>query len=233
MRSKSVHPACNQSSPFGSTGTTGSWGIQSAACTHSPSPASVQWQHSWQGICDTLPIHGMLLLLPGVPIWDRQHTNPTGQSSPHPHFAKQTHRAWSPWAHTEHWLPHLHPHRSAALHCQHFTACSSRGSDWVRFLKRNLGQNSVPWSEKQTHSTVGGSRLWLWDFTRAQSTFWSLFLCLFQQNQKHWASKPLVGPRSPRGVHQLKTGAPQYLNSFNSSFFLCRKLPWHTRNTPG
>lgn len=212
VRSKSLHPAWNQTSSFGSKGITG--GIKCAACTNTPSPASLQCQHTWEGICYPLFIEVMLLLLLEMPqgfIWDRQHTKlgtegtapliPTNRESP---------ELWAHTLNTAGWLCHLNPstlitsHRSAAQNCQHFIPYISRSLEWVRFLMRNLGQNDwFPALVWKNHNNVGGwKRLQLCDFTTAQNTFWSVFFLPFLPEPKALSLKAPCGPL--RGVHQLK-----------------------------
>lgn len=197
VRSKSLHHAWDQTCSFGSKGTTGSWGVKCATCTNSTALPACSASTLDRAFV-TLFIHLMLLLLVGMPhgvIWDRQL----------PSFPRcyADDRAWSSRSHADQLSSHLHPCTLTASHttaqtCQHFIPHISTSLEWGRFLMRNLGQNdwlcALVW---KTHSNVGGSRLWLRDFTTAQNTFWSIFFW----NQKHWASKPLVDSRSLRGVH--------------------------------
>lgn len=211
VRSKSLHPAWNQTSSFGSKGITG--GIKCAACTNTPSSASVQCQHTWEGICYPLFIEVMLLLLLEMPqgfIWDRQHTK-LGTEGTAP-LIPTNRESLELWAHTElcSGSSHLHPstpitsHRSAAQNCQHFIPYIIRSLEWVRFLMRNLGQNdwfrALVW---KNHNNVGGwKRLKLCDFTTAQNTFWSVFFLPFLPESKALSLKAPCG--ALRGVHQLK-----------------------------
>lgn len=224
VRSKSLHPAWNQTSSFGSKGITG--GIKCAACTNTPSSASLQCQHTWEGICYPLFIQVMLLLLLEMPqgfIWDRQHTKlGTEGTAPLIPTNRESLELWAHTLNTAGWLCHLHPctpitsHRSAAQNCQHFIPYIIRSLEWVRFLMRNLGQNdwfrALVW---KNHNNVGGRGSNYVTLQLPRTPFGLCFFCLFYQNQKHWASKPLV---DPSGVCTSSRFGTQYINYINNLY---------------